>query len=92
MSRVTRWDFTVPCPRMIAGTERSEGSPDVDYEAECEGTVRLNGYFDPGTGSGGSPDNAYDAEGSEEADACDTCGFDDWTSEQVHQMTEEGRR
>lgn len=88
MGKVRRWNTSVPCPRMVRalGEEGKEDGGDDLFE--CEGSVRVYGYYDEGR-TYGDPYDCYPPEGEENADACDTCGFDDWTVEQVQQMTED---
>jgi hypothetical protein len=79
----------VPCPRILPVKIHGEGEPEQDAETECEGQVRVYGYFDPGSMYGGPDHTGSPPEGEQNADACDSCHFEDWTVEQVTQMTEQ---
>ncbi len=53
-------------------------------DGECDGTVRVHGYAWPADREGPSG-------GSYEVDACDKCGFADWSPEERAEMLQEAR-
>lgn len=87
-----RWDVNVPCPRKSCPTRGADHASEVTCKGcePCEGQVRVYGYSDPG--STYSPDTAYPPEGEDNADPCDTCGYEDWTDAELQKMTDEARR
>lgn len=58
---------------------------------DCEGQVRVYGYYDHGV-SWGRVENCYPPEGESNADACDTCGADDWTEREMERLTDAAER
>lgn len=55
---------------------------------DCEGKVRVYGYYNQGRLSG-PPEQCYPPEGEDNADACSACGYDDWTDAELKAMTED---
>lgn len=76
MSRIQRWDVIGACVRPAG----------VDGEDVCGGEVRCHGYADPGQYSG-PPESCYPPEGESACDPCATCGYDDWSDDEIDTMT-----
>lgn len=74
MTRIQRWDTTVECGRTVP-------------TGECEGRVRIKGYYDPGSMYGGADNLGSPPEGESSVGACNRCGWDDWTDEEIRDMT-----
>jgi hypothetical protein len=53
-------------------------------DGECDGRVRVHGYAWPADREGPSG-------GVAEVDACDKCGFADWSPEEIAEMSREAR-
>ena len=78
MSRLDTWNTTVECGKTVP-------------TGECKGRVLVKGYRHTESinswldGLGGPPgESTY-------VGACDTCGFDDWTEEEIAEMTTQAR-
>lgn len=82
----TRWDCAVPCPRLVVVVDLEGGDA-----AECEGHVRVYGYDDPGSRYARNGDPGNPPDGEMNADACDTCGFGDWSDTELTKLTDEAR-
>lgn len=53
-------------------------------DGECDGRVRVHGYAYPASKDG-------PAGGISSVDACDRCGYAEWSAEEIHEMEQEAR-
>ncbi len=105
MSRIERWDYGASCPRWrkmegapktlpltVTQAELDDlPHPDDEWYEECDGTVRVKGYYDPGSMYGGMDNLGSAPEGDNEAYPCSACGNDDWTDDEMERFENEGR-
>lgn len=105
MSRVIRWHYGTACPRWVLRQGVCQNLPptitlaalnalsdgDDDYYEECEGTVTVKGYHDPGSMYGGRDNLGSPPEGDNEASACSLCDTDDWTDAELDAFADTGR-
>lgn len=79
-----RWNTSVQCVRKFCPSE-----PDKCKGCErCEGKVSVKGYYEAASMYGGADHTGWPAESESEAGKCDTCGYDDWDSDELDALTE----
>lgn len=59
---------------------------------QCEGSVHVRGYSDPGSMYGGHDHLGWPPEYENEADPCDTCEADDWSDAELDAMAEDAQQ
>lgn len=72
------WDTEVTCGQTVP-------------TGECEGKVRVWGYYDPGSMYGGPERLGSPPEGEDNVGKCSVCGFEDWSEEERDEMTNEAQ-